>query len=287
MRHVIGMADNFPTALQRTSDERWVSLEFVAWDNSRGVARIAEAPDHAAVVHSLPPAAYEQRMASLLSSPPPDPGRGVHMSWPVDLLHDLEGHVVGYTARRHRSGRTWPLADFVQPALRATIAPMSTRRHLLRVARNVAAAAAALHHAGHANIHGRQFRVDDRADIVVVAIDELLPAVGSNRISEDERRLANLMVRLLGGHPWPEDEVAVSASLPVLLRTASNRGATSIPAQGWFHAIRATERTLADSPAVGAPTAPTSPGRVTRPIPPTTGRGVQIALPPLAPISGG
>ncbi|MEE8599834.1 hypothetical protein [Euzebya tangerina] len=226
----------FPTALQRTSDERWVTLTYVACDDTRGVARVEEVPEHVAVVHSHPSEEYEPRVAGLLASPPPDPGRGVHLSWPVDLLHDLEGQVVGYTARRHRSGRTWPLAEFVDPATRATIAPLTTRRHLLRVAKNVAAAAAALHHAGHANIHGRQFRTDERAGIVMVAIDELLPAAGTRRVAQDRRRLANLMVRLLSGHPWPD------GALATLLEQSETDQTTAPAADDWYHAIHAAEQ---------------------------------------------
>ncbi len=241
------MGDVFPTALQRTSDERWVTLDVVVREDDRTVARIPESPGMAAAIRLDGGEAHDLRLRALLASPPPDAGRGVHISWPVDLLHDLDGRVVGYTSRRHTSGRTFPLAEFVDPARRAEIAPLATRRHLLRVARNVATAVAALHHAGHARIDRSQFRVDDRGRVVVVRVDELVPDAAAGQRTDDERRLANLMVRLLDGQPWPTGEVTA------LLATASSPGAPAPPATAWFHALRQAERELPPAPQVARP----------------------------------
>ncbi|HUG85231.1 MAG TPA: hypothetical protein VMM13_11740, partial [Euzebya sp.] len=249
------MAASFPTALQRTSDERWVTLDVVAREPDRALARIIEAPSQAAVVRLHHGQAYDRHLRALLSTPPPDPGVGVHLSWPVDLLHDLDARAIGYAAPRPQGPHTYALADFVDPTRRAQIAPMATRRHLLRVARNVATATAALHHAGHARIRGRNFRLDDRARVVVVRTDELISDASPTQKADDQRRLAYLVVRLLGGRPW-----ASEGELAALMRRAGDPTLPTAPAEEWFFALRQAERSLPKAPTVTI--APAAPERV-------------------------
>lgn len=239
------MVAPFPTALQRTSDERWVTLDVVARDQDRALARILEVPAHAAVVRLGRGQAYDHLLRDLLSTPPPDAGGGVHLAWPVDLLHDLDAQAIGYAALRPPSPKTFALADFVDPTRRAVIAPLATRRHLLRVARNVSTAMAALHHSGHGRIRGRQLRLDDRARIVVVRADELVARAPRAQQVDDQRRLGWLVVRLLGGRPWASD-----GELAALIRRAGEATAPAAPAQDWFFALRAAERALPVLPAV-------------------------------------
>jgi hypothetical protein len=233
------MADLFPTALQRTSDERWVTLQVVARDGDRAVARVAEAPEQNAVVRASAGEAYDAHLRRLIASPPPDAGRHVHLAWPVDLLHDLDGTVVGYTSLRPSTTSSVPLADFADPVRRTEVAPLTTRHHVLRVARNVATATAALHYAGHGRIRGGQFRVDPEGDVVVVRIDELASAAGAAIRQDDEVRLGHLMVRLLSGQPW-----AAHGELADLLARASGARRDAPPAQAWFFALREAERAL-------------------------------------------
>lgn len=238
------MAAPFPTALQRTSDERWVTLDLVAREEHRALARILEEPQQAAVVrldHGQP---YDRHLRRLLATPPPEPGAGVHVAWPVDLLHDLDARAVGYAAPRPGPGTTVPLADFVDPARRAEIAPLATRRHLLRVARNTATATAALHHSGHGRIRGRQFRLDDRARVVVVRVDELVGEASPTVLADDRRRFGWLVVRLLGGRPWASD-----GHLADLIRRVHDPSAAAAPAEEWFFALRVAERALPAAPA--------------------------------------
>ncbi|WP_108668372.1 hypothetical protein [Euzebya rosea] len=243
------MADPFPTALQRISDERWVTLDVVTRERGRLVARVAEAPDHAAVVRWSADEDYDRHLRQLLASPPPDSGPGIHITWPTDLLHDLDARVVGYLAPRITGRSTFPLADFLDPTRRAEIAPMATRRHQLRVARNIATAVAALHHAGHGRVRGRHLRLDDRARVIVVRSDELVSAADAGIIADDERRLGYLIQRLVGGRPWTS-----GGQLGVLLARDAGRSRTS--AETWFHALRDAERNLPEqrvsvSPAAG------------------------------------
>lgn len=217
----------FPPTLQRTSDEQWLSLHVVTREDGRLVARIDGYPRQAAVVRTDGGADYAARLRHLLVTPPPYAGRGIHVAWPVDLLHDLDGEVVGYTARRSPSRHTVPLAEFADPQhirWRKQAGP----RRTVRVARNVAAAVAALHHAGHSNISSRQFRVDDDR-VVVVRVDDLLTQAHPSQKLHDERRLAGLIVRLL-----PPDGVAEESALQRLLI----RDDSTPRARDWYFALR-------------------------------------------------
>ena len=238
------MADSFPTALQRTSDERWLTLEVVTRERGRLVARVKEEPRQAAVVRWNADHDYEAHVRTLLDTPPPTGGPGVHIAWPVDLLHDLDVRIVGYTSARASVGTSFPLAHYLDPARRATIAPLATRRHHLRVARNTATAIAALHHVGHGRIRGRNLRLDDRARIVVVRTDELVPGTTPTMRAEDERRLGNLVARLVGGRPWAGDPELIA-----LLERAADRTRPPAPASEWFHVLRSVEKGLPGEPA--------------------------------------
>jgi hypothetical protein len=244
------MAATFPTALQRTSDERWVTLELLAHDGPRGIARIAEEPQQTAVLRLDAGDGYDAHLRALLADPPPDPGPHVALTWPVDLLHDLDGRVRGYTARRTASAGSVPLADLADPARRVQVAPGATRRHLVRVARSTATAVAALHHAGYAGVRTDMVRVDDAARAILVRLDELVPAGGTAAVAEDRARLADLVRRLLAGQPW-----ALGGELGPLLRAGARSGHEAPTAADWFHALRDAEHRLAELrlPAAPAP----------------------------------
>lgn len=247
------MADPFPTALQRISDERWVTLDVVTRQKGRLIAAIEEFPDLAAVVRWAGDEEYGHHLRRLLAATPPAAGPGVHLAWPVDLLHDLDARIVGYVAPRVTGRKTFPLADYLDPAKRAGIAPLATRRHHLRVARNVATAVAALHHAGHGRIRGRHFRVDDRAGVVLVRADELAVDVPPAIITDDERRLSHVIGTLIGGQPY-----ATGGSLGQHLRAMGEKGHEPPTAAEWFHAIREAEQALPREKVATAPPAETT-----------------------------
>lgn len=219
-------------ALQRTSDEQWVTLQPVAREDGRVVALVEAAPQLAAVVRMDGGPEYEDRLRLLLASPPPHGGRGVHVAWPTDLLHDLDGTVVGYLARRHPSRHTLPLAAFADPTRRERITPSVTRRRLLRIARNVTTATAALHHAGHTRISGPQFRIDGLDRAAVIRVDDLQRLAHPSARVHDERRLANLMVRMLGQEGWD-----THPGMAGLIAAAGDPGADPATAQEWFFAL--------------------------------------------------
>lgn len=239
------MRGSFPTSLQRTSDERWVTLDLVSHDERRALARVCDVPEVAAVVRSGTDIDYDAHLRRLLSTPPPDAGPGVRISWPVDLLHDLDAVAVGYVVQRIAAPASFGLAEFLDPVRRAEIAPLATHRHLLRVARNVATALAALHHAGHGGLRTRHLRVDDRARIIVVRTDELRPDVPEVVRSEDLGWLGRLVLGLLDGQPGVRE-----GTLGSLLARVSDRGTSPPTAEEWFHALRAAEASLSARPDV-------------------------------------
>lgn len=232
-----------PTALQRTSDERWVTFANARRSGGRWIARVREEPSLVAAIRRVPARAddadddYAARLTALLEAPPPEAGTGVSMAWPVDLLHDLDGRIVGYLAVDHRPEVNVRLSDFLEPAARAEVAPLATRRHLLRAGRNTATAVAALHHAGHGGLTLRNLRLDDRSRIRVIRVDELTPRASLLVRQQDLWLLHGIVHNLVEGRPW-----SIERDLIALLAQAE--GGDLPTAAAWFHALRAAEKAL-------------------------------------------
>lgn len=226
-------------ALQRTSDERWVSLAGVRRvGGDRWVADLPEDPRRRAVLRHDPPSRYGDALRALLDRPPPDAGPGVAFEWPVDLLHDVAVEVTGYLVEPVDLDVAVVLADLADPAVRSTVAPACTWQHLLRASRRLVAAVAAIHHAGHAGVQDLDVVVDDHARLVVRRVDVLEPAASPARLTRDVDAVGRLVVGLLENGVGPEDGSDVAALVGAAQAGRAPELAT------WFHALRDAERSL-------------------------------------------
>jgi hypothetical protein len=90
--------------------------------------------------------AYPRKLAWMLDHPPDDPtlARGhASLAWPVDLLFDERGRLVGYLMPQIRNAV--PLLEVFNPRRRAQVLPEFDWLYLHRAARNLAAALGAIH----------------------------------------------------------------------------------------------------------------------------------------------
>ena len=95
-------------------------------------------------------AGYARKLAWMRDHPPDDPTlpQGhASLAWPVDLLHDERGQVLGYLMRH--IGNAIPLLEVFNPRRRAQVLPEFDWSYLHRAARNLATALGAVHDRGY------------------------------------------------------------------------------------------------------------------------------------------
>lgn len=138
--------------LRRASDGKTVQLD--SSSEKKGgegsVYPLGQDRERAAKVYHDPTNANVAKLQAMLSAPPQDPmARKGHMSlaWPIDLLEERSGQVVGFLMPRAR--RSASLFSFLRPKLRREDHPTFTYRGLHRLSRNVASAFSAVHAQGH------------------------------------------------------------------------------------------------------------------------------------------
>jgi WD40 repeat protein len=120
---------------------------------SGGQARVfpVEAhPEWAAKVYHKADFRHAAKLAVMVANPPEDPmaARGhASIAWPLDLLVDSAGTVVGFLMPRVNGTR--PIIDYFNPKTRRQACPGFNYFYLLRTARNLAAALHAVHSRGY------------------------------------------------------------------------------------------------------------------------------------------
>lgn len=120
-----------------------------------GEARIFEIADDHTVVAKLyhePTRDHMAKLEAMVERPPRDPTLGIYhrsIAWPTDLLlsDDRRPAFRGYLMPRIATGR--PIVSVFNPSLRRRNVPLFSWAYLHRTARNLAAAAAALHEYGY------------------------------------------------------------------------------------------------------------------------------------------
>lgn len=229
-----------PGGLQRTSDERWLTLSDAREVASgRWHATIAEEPASVAIVLGHPAAGLRGTLEALLARPVPA-AAGTRVIAPLDLLHDLDAEVVGWVVTGPEPRFEVTLATFLDPGRRAAVAPGSTWRHLLRAARNLAGLTAAVHDAGHAGaLPAAGLRVDDRARVTLWRPEALVVDAGDADRLRDWRELARLQRRLL-------DAPATTGALAALLERCDATASRLPSPSEWTRALRAAESALVD-----------------------------------------
>jgi serine/threonine protein kinase len=137
--------------LQRRGER--ITLDKTQVLGSGGQARVfpVEAhPEWAAKVYHKPDFRHAAKLAVMVADPPEDPmaARGhASIAWPLDLLVDSAGTVVGFLMPRVNGTR--PIIDYFSPKTRRKACPGFNYFYLLRTARNLAAALHAIHSRGY------------------------------------------------------------------------------------------------------------------------------------------
>lgn len=107
-------------------------------------------PEWAAKLYHKPDFKHATKLAVMVANPPEDPmaARGhASIAWPMDLLVDPAGSVLGFLMPRVNGTR--PIIDYFNPKTRLRACPAFNYFYLLRTARNLAAALHAIHSRGY------------------------------------------------------------------------------------------------------------------------------------------
>jgi DNA-binding helix-hairpin-helix protein with protein kinase domain len=108
--------------------------------------------DFVAKIYHKPTTAHAEKLQAMLANPPENPTASlghISIAWPEDLLRAADGKnsILGFLMPRIQGMR--PIIDFYNPRTRRQHCPLFNYQYLLRTARNLAAAFAALHASGY------------------------------------------------------------------------------------------------------------------------------------------
>ena len=165
--------------LQRQSSKQTIDLDQSSTLGHGGEARIyALLQDESLVakVYHKPTEAYVKKLIAMLANPPENPTAGqghISIAWPIDLRRTVagSGHVVGFLMPRVNGMHS--LLDFYNPKTRRRKCPFFSYAYLHRTARNLAAAAGALHARGYCigDVNESNILVSDNALVTLVDTD--------------------------------------------------------------------------------------------------------------------
>ncbi|WP_017656134.1 tetratricopeptide repeat protein [Fortiea contorta] len=120
--------------------------------------------------------AHAHKLQAMLANPPENPTANlghISIAWPQDILLNADGGdaIVGFLMPRIRGMR--PIIDFYNPRTRREHCPLFNYQYLLRTARNLAAAFAALHASGYCigDVNESNILVSDTALVTLVDTD--------------------------------------------------------------------------------------------------------------------
>ncbi|HLO89185.1 MAG TPA: tetratricopeptide repeat protein [Nostocaceae cyanobacterium] len=149
-----------------------------------------------AKIYHKPTLTAGQKLQAMLANPPENPTASlghISIAWPQELLYaaDGSGGIIGFLMPRIRGMR--PIMDFYNPGTRRQHCPLFNYQYLLRTARNLAAAFAALHASNYCvgDVNESNILVSDTALVSLVDTD-------SFQVSEREQ---NLVYRCGVGKP--------------------------------------------------------------------------------------
>lgn len=129
-----------------------------------------------AKIYHHPTDSHARKLQAMLAQPPENPTASlghVSIAWPDELLKASDGsdRIVGFLMPRIRGMR--PIIDFYNPRTRRQHCPLFNYQYLLRTARNLAAAFAALHARGYCvgDVNESNILVSDTALVTLVDTD--------------------------------------------------------------------------------------------------------------------
>ncbi|MBD2448980.1 tetratricopeptide repeat protein [Nostoc sp. FACHB-152] len=142
--------------------------------------------DLVAKVYHKPTATHIKKLQAMLANPPENPTASlghISIAWPQELIKTVDGSnsIVGFIMPRIRGMR--PIIDFYNPRTRRQHCPLFSYQYLVRTARNLAAAFAALHNSGYCvgDVNESNILVSDTALVSLVDTDSFqVPDVNHN-----------------------------------------------------------------------------------------------------------
>ncbi|MBR8833867.1 MAG: tetratricopeptide repeat protein [Stigonema ocellatum SAG 48.90 = DSM 106950] len=140
-----------------------------------------------AKIYHLPTVDQAEKLKVMLAHPPENPTANlghISIAWPTELLRASDGsdRIVGFLMPRIRGMR--PSIDFYNPRTRRQYCPLFNYQYLLRTARNLAAAFAALHASGYCvgDVNESNLLVSDTALVTLVDTDSFQVLHPNNNI---------------------------------------------------------------------------------------------------------
>jgi DNA-binding helix-hairpin-helix protein with protein kinase domain len=129
-----------------------------------------------AKIYHKPTTAHADKLEAMLANPPENPTASlghISIAWPEDLLRTPDGKnsILGFLMPRIEGMR--PIIDFYNPRTRRQHCPLFNYQYLLRTARNLAAAFAALHASGYCigDVNESNILVSDTALVTLIDTD--------------------------------------------------------------------------------------------------------------------
>ncbi len=129
-----------------------------------------------AKVYHKPTKQHAHKLQVMLAHPPENPMASlghISIAWPSEILQSADGkqEVIGFLMPRIRGMR--PAIDFYNPLTRRQHCPLFSYQYLIRAARNLTAAFAALHHSGYCvgDVNESNILVSDTALVTLVDTD--------------------------------------------------------------------------------------------------------------------
>ena len=143
--------------------------------------------DLVAKIYHKPNNEQARKLEVMLAHPPENPTASlghISIAWPVELLKAADGsdRTIGFLMPRIRGMR--PIIDFYNPRTRRQHCPLFSYKYLLRTARNLAAAFAALHNSGYCvgDVNESNILVSDTALVTVVDTDSFQVSDPDNNV---------------------------------------------------------------------------------------------------------
>ncbi|MBD2730032.1 tetratricopeptide repeat protein [Nostoc sp. FACHB-892] len=140
-----------------------------------------------AKIYHKPTTAHADKLQAMLANPPENPTASlghISIAWPEDLLRAPDGKnsILGFLMPRIQGMR--PIIDFYNPRTRRQHCPLFNYQYLLRTARNLAAAFAALHASGYCigDVNESNILVSDTALVTLIDTDSFQVLDPSNNV---------------------------------------------------------------------------------------------------------
>jgi serine/threonine protein kinase len=161
---------------RRASDLKTLTLNPKATLGEGGEGSVFAAGNRlAAKIYRKPSEAIQQKLKAMLAQTSANAlvNQDVGIAWPLDLLLDEAGQIVGFLMPQALAAR--PIVDYYNPKTRLSFSPLFSYRDLHRTARNLAAAIEKLHAQGYivGDLNESNILVTQSAQVTLVDADSI------------------------------------------------------------------------------------------------------------------